>query len=186
MTPPTIPQILKEVRTSMDKALENTKKEFSSIRTGKASAALLDTIRVDAYGQSMPLNQLASVAAPEPRLLLVTPWDKGQAHAIEKAIRESDLQLNPSNQGGVIRVPLPQLNEQRRKDLVKVVHKLAEEGRIGVRHARTDARDRLKKLEKVSEDEVKHAEKDLQKLHDDYIGKVDELVKHKEADILEV
>jgi ribosome recycling factor len=186
MTPPTIPQILKEVRASMDKALENTKKEFGSIRTGKASASLLDTVRVEAYGQSMPLNQVASVAAPEPRLLLVTPWDKGQVHAIEKAIRESDLQLNPSNQSGVIRVPIPALNEQRRKDLVKVVHKLAEEGRIGVRHARTDARDRLKKLEKVSEDDVKHAERELQKLHDDFIGKVDELVKHKEADILEV
>jgi ribosome recycling factor len=187
MTPsPTIPQILKETKASMDKALENTRKEFASIRTGKASAALLDTVRVEAYGQSMPLNQVASVAAPEPRLLLVTPWDKGQAHAIEKAIRESDLQLNPSSQGGVIRVPLPALNEQRRKDLVKVVHKLAEEGRIGVRHARTDARDRLKKLEKVSEDDVKHAERELQKLHDDFIGKVDELVKHKEADILEV
>ena len=186
MTPPTIPQILKEVRASMDKALENTKKEFTSIRTGKASASLLDTVRVEAYGQSMPLNQLASVSAPEPRLLLVTPWDKGQAHAIEKAIRDSELQLNPQNQSGVIRVPIPALNEQRRKDLVKVVHKLAEEGRVGVRHARTEARDRLKKLEKVSEDDVKHAERDLQKLHDDFIGKVDELVKHKEADILEV
>jgi ribosome recycling factor len=186
MTPPTIPQILKDVRASMDKALENTRKEFAAIRTGKASAALLDTIRVEAYGQSMPLNQVASVAAPEPRLLLVTPWDKGQVQAIEKAIRDSDLQLNPSTQSGVIRVPLPSLNEQRRKDLVKVVHKLAEEGRIGVRHARTDARDRLKKLEKVSEDDVKHGERELQKLHDDFIGKVDELVKHKEADILEV
>jgi ribosome recycling factor len=186
MTPPTIPQILKDVRASMDKALENTRKEFAAIRTGKASAALLDTIRVEAYGQSMPLNQVASVAAPEPRLLLVTPWDKGQVQAIEKAIRDSDLQLNPSTQSGVIRVPLPSLNEQRRKDLVKVVHKLAEEGRIGVRHARTDARDRLKKLEKVSEDDVKHGERELQKLHYDSIGKVDELVKHKEADILEV
>jgi ribosome recycling factor len=116
----------------------------------------------------------------------VTPWDKGQTHAIEKAIRESELQLNPQSQSGVIRVPIPALNEQRRKDLVKVVHKLAEEGRIGVRHARTEGRDRLKKLEKVSEDDVKHGERELQKLHDDFIGKVDELVKHKEADILEV
>jgi ribosome recycling factor len=182
----TIPQILKDTRAGMDKALENTRREFASIRTGKASAALLDTIRVDAYGQSMPINQLASVSAPEPRLLLVTPWDKGQAHAIEKAIRDSDLQLNPSNQGGVIRVPLPSLNEQRRKDLVKVIHKLAEEGRIGVRHARTEARDRLKKLEKVSEDDVKQGERELQKAHDDFITKVDEMVKTKEADILEV
>ena len=185
-TPPTIPQILKDTKASMDKALENAKKEFTSIRTGKASASLLDTVRVEDYGQSMPLNQVASVSAPEPRLLLVTPWDKGQTHAIEKAIRESELQLNPQSQSGVIRVPIPALNEQRRKDLVKVVHKLAEEGRIGVRHARTEGRDRLKKLEKVSEDDVKHGERELQKLHDDFIGKVDELVKHKEADILEV
>ncbi len=186
MTPTTIPQIIKEMRVAMDKSLENTRKEFASIRTGKATAQLLDTVRVDAYGQTMPLNQVATVNAPEPRLLLVQPWDKGLTQAIEKAIRESDLQLNPSNQNGVIRVPLPSLNEQRRKDLVKVIHKLAEEGRIGVRHARTDGRDRLKKIEKVSEDDVKQGERDLQKLHDEFIGKVDEMAKSKEADILEV
>ena len=182
----TIPQILADSRTAMDKAVESSRREFTSIRTGKASAALLDTVRVDAYGQSMPINQLASVAAPEPRLLTVTPWDKGQIQAIEKAIRESDLGLNPSTQGGLIRVPLPQLNEQRRKDLVKVVHKMAEEGRIAVRHARTEGRDKLKKLDKVSEDDVKAAERDLQKAHDDFIGRIDEMVKTKEADILEV
>ena len=182
----TIPQILKDTRGSFDKALENSRREFSSIRTGKASAALLDTIRVDVYGQSMPINQVASVNAPEPRLITVTPWDKGQTAAIEKAIRDSDLGLNPATQGGTIRVPLPQLNEQRRKDLVKVVHKMAEEGRIAVRHARTDARDKLKKLEKVSEDDVKQAERELQKLHDDAIGRIDEALKGKEADILEV
>lgn len=182
----TIPQILKDCRSAMDKAIENARRELSSIRSGKASPALLDTIRVEAYGQSMPINQVASVAAPEPRLLMVTPWDKGQIKAIEKAIRESDLGLDPAIQGAVIRVPLPSLNEQRRRDLVKVVHKLAEEGRIAIRHARTDARDRLKKLDKVSEDDVKHSEKDLQKLHDDFIAKVDESVKHKEAEIMEV
>jgi ribosome recycling factor len=182
----TIPQILKEARGAMDKGLENTRKEFSSIRTGKASATLLDTVRVEMWGQNMALNQVASVSAPEPRLLTVTPYDKGQAAAIEKAIRDSDLGLNPSSQGGVIRVPLPALNEQRRKDLVKVVHKLAEEGRIAIRHSRTEARDRLKKLEKVPEDDVKHAEKDLQKMHDDFMGKIDELTKGKEADIMEV
>jgi len=182
----TIPQILADSRTAMDKAVESSRREFTSIRTGKASAALLDTVRVDAYGQSMPINQLASVAAPEPRLLTVTPWDKGQIQAIEKAIRESDLGLNPSTQGGLIRVPLPQLNEQRRKDLVKVVHKMAEEGRIAVRHARTEGRDKLKKLDKVSEDDVKAAERDLQKAHDDSIGRIDEMLKAKEADILEV
>jgi ribosome recycling factor len=182
----TIPQIVKDCRAAMEKALESSKRELASIRTGKATTSLLDTVRVDAYGQSMPLSQLASVAAPEPRLLTVTPWDKGQTAAIEKALRDSDLGLNPSTQGGMIRVPLPALNEQRRKELVKVVHKLAEEGRIAVRHARTDARDRLKKLEKTSEDDVKHAEKDLQRAHDDHISKLEELLKGKEAEIMEV
>ena len=182
----TIPQILKDARSGMDRGLENTKKEFSSIRTGKASATLLDTVRVEMWGQNMALNQVASVSAPEPRLLTVTPYDKGQVQAIEKAIRDSDLGLNPSSQGGVIRVPLPALNEQRRKDLVKVVHKLAEEGRIAIRHARTEARDRLKKLEKVPEDDVKHAEKDVQKMHDDFMSRIEELTKAKEADIMEV
>ena len=181
-----IPQIIKDARTSMDRGLENTRKEFSSIRTGKASATLLDTVRVEVWGQNMALNQVASVSAPEPRLLTVTPYDKGQASVIEKAIRDSDLGLNPSTQGGVIRVPLPSLNEQRRKDLVKVVHKLAEEGRIAVRHGRTEARDRLKRLEKVPEDDVKHAEKDLQKIHDDFMSKIEEMTKSKEADIMEV
>ena len=182
----TIPQIIKDSRASMDRSLESSKRELSSIRTGKATTSLLDTVRVEAYGQSMPLNQVASVSAPEPRLLTVTPWDKGQIQAIEKALRESDLGLNPQTQSGVIRVPLPMLNEERRKELVKVVHKLAEEARIGIRHARTEGRDKLKKLEHTSEDDVKHAEKDLQKLHDDFIGKIDELLKAKEAEILEV
>jgi len=181
-----IPQIVKDGRTAMDKAVENSRREFSSIRSGKASASLLDTVRVDAYGQQMPISQVASVAAPEPRLITVTPWDKGLAQAIEKAIRDSDLGLNPANQGGVIRVPLPALNEERRRELVKVVHKLAEEGRIAVRHARTHARDAVKKLDKVSEDDKKLAERDLQKLHDDHIAKIDELVKVKEAEIMEV
>ena len=182
----TIPEIVKDTRTSMDKGLESTKREFASIRSGKASPNMLDTVRVEMYGQMMALNQVASVAAPEPRTLLVTPFDKGQAKAVEKAIRDSELGLEPSNQGGVIRVPLPQMNEQRRKELVKVVHKLAEEGKIAVRHARTSGRDALKKLSGVSEDDVKHAEKDLQKVHDDYIGKIDALIKAKEAEIMEV
>lgn len=181
-----IQQITKDCKAAMDKAVENSKREFNSIRSGKASTSLLDTVRVDAYGQVMPVSQVASVAAPEPRLLTVTPWDKGLANAIEKAIRDSDLGLNPASQGGVIRVPLPALNEERRRELVKVVHKLAEEGRIAVRHARTHAREAIKKLDKVSEDDKKHAEKELQKLHDDHIARVDELVKAKEAEIMEV
>jgi ribosome recycling factor len=134
----------------------------------------------------MALNQVATLSSPDPRTLMVTPYDKSQLKAIEKAIRESDLGLEPSSQGGAIRVPLPSMNEQRRKELVKVVNKLAEEGRIGVRHARTDGRDRLKKLDKTSEDEVKSAERELQKLHDEYIGKLDAMLKAKEAEIMEV
>jgi ribosome recycling factor len=182
----TIPQIVKDARAGMDKALESSRKEFSSIRSGKATTSLLDTVRVDAYGQSMPMSQVGSVSAPEARLLTITPWDKGLTQAIEKAIRDSDLGLNPSSQGGVIRVPLPALNEDRRKELVKVVQRLAEEGRIAVRHARTAARDAIKKLDKVSEDDKKQADKDLQKLHDEHIAKLEEMLKSKQAEIMEV
>jgi ribosome recycling factor len=182
----TIPQILKDARTHMDKAFENTKHEFSTIRSGKATTSMLDTVRVEIYGATMMLNQVATVAAPEPRLLTVTPFDRGQMKVIEKAIREADLGLEPSTQGGLIRVPLPAMNEQRRKELAKVVHKLAEEGRISVRHWRTEARASLKKMDGVSEDDVKHAEKDLQKLHDDSIARIDAAMKAKEAEIMEV
>jgi len=182
----TIKDILQLGKTGMEKGVDSSKREFASIRAGKATANMLDTVRVEVYGQSMALNQVASVAAPEPRLLIVTPYDKGQAKVVEKAIRDSDLGLEPSNQGGTIRVPLPALNEQRRKELVKVLHKFAEEGKVAVRHARTEGRDKLKKLEGVSEDDKKHAEKDLQKLHDDYIAKIDALLKAKEAEIMEV
>ena len=182
----TIPQILKDTRTAMEKALESTRREFNSIRSGKASPSMLETVRVEVYGTSMTLNQVATVSAPEPRVLIVTPFDKSQTKAIEKAIRESDLGLEPSTQSNVIRVPLPAMTEQRRKDLVKVVHKFAEDGKITVRHARTHARETLKKLQGVSEDDVKHAEKDLQKVHDDYIHKIDDMIKAKEAEIMEV
>lgn len=181
-----IPAILKDAKAAMEKALENTRREFGGIRAGKASPTMLDTVKVEAYGSHMPINQVATVAAPEPRLLLVTPFDKGNAKAIEKAIRESGLGLDPSMQGAVIRIPLPSLNEERRKELIKVIHKYAEEGRVAIRHARTHARDVLKKLSGISEDEVKHAEKDVQKVHDDAIHKVDDLVKAKEAELLEV
>jgi ribosome recycling factor len=182
----TIPQIIKDMRAAMDKGIESTRREFASIRSGKATPNMLDTVRVEMYGASMALNQVASVSAPEARVLIVTPFDKSQTKVIEKAIRESDLGLDPSAQGAIIRVPLPSMNEQRRKELVKVVHKLAEEGKIAVRHARTHAREALKKLDGVSEDDVKHAEKDLQKVHDDYIHKIDDLIKAKEAEIMEV
>ncbi len=179
-------EIVRGARTGMEKALENSRREFATIRAGKASPNMLDTVRVEVYGQAMQLNQVASVSSPEPRLLIVTPYDKGQTKVIEKAIRDSDLGLEPSTMGQTIRVPLPALNEQRRKELVKVLHKLAEDGRIAVRHARTDARDRLKKLDGVSEDEKSRAEKDVQKVHDDFMAKIEDAVKAKEAEIMEV
>ena len=182
----TTPQILKDARVAMDKGVEAAKREFASVRSGKASPSMLDTVKVEMYGQYMAMNQCASVSAPEPRLLVVTPFDKGQIKAVEKAIRESNLGLDPSVQGTIIRVPLPSMNEQCRKELAKMVHKYAEDGRIAVRHARTNGRDALKKLSGVSEDEVKHAEKDLQKLHDDEIAKIDAAMKAKEAELMEV
>jgi ribosome recycling factor len=181
-----IQQILKDARAAMDKDIAHVKHEFSSVRSGKASPSMLDAVKVEAYGQLMALNQVATVNAPEPRVIIVTPFDKSQLKIVEKAIRESGLGLEPSAQGGIIRVPLPSMNEQRRKELVKLVHKYAEDGRVAVRHARTQGRDGLKKLNGVSEDDVKHAEKDLQKVHDDYIHKIDDLIKAKEAEIMEV
>jgi ribosome recycling factor len=184
--PKTLPETVKLAKAGMDKAMDSLRREFSAIRTGKATTALLDLVRVEAYGNQMPLTQVASVAAPEARLLTVTPWDKGLTQAIEKAIRDSDLGLNPVAQGGLIRVPIPALNEERRRDLVKVLHKLAEEGRVAVRHHRHESLQAVKKLEHVSEDDKKHAEKDIQKVTDDHIKHIEELVKAKEAEIMEV
>jgi ribosome recycling factor len=181
-----IPQIVKDARAAMDKDIAHVKHEFGTVRSGKASPSMLESVRVEIYGQQMQLNQVATINTPEPRVLIVTPFDKSQIKVIEKSIREAELGLEPSSQSGFIRVPLPMMNEQRRKELVKVVHKYAEEGRVAVRHARTHAREALKKLQGVSEDDVKHAEKDLQKIHDDYIHKIDELIKAKEAEIMEV
>ena len=188
MTPPlpTLADHVKQARQAMDKAVEAVKREFATVRTGKATTALLDLVRVEAYGNEMPLNQVASVAAPEPKLLTVQPWDKSLLKAVEKAILASDLGLTPSNDGNLIRIPLPPLTEERRRELVKVVHKFAEEGRVAVRHARTEAISRIKKAEHVSEDEKKHAEKDVQKLHDDHLRLVEDAVKAKEAEIMEV
>jgi len=182
----TMPELTKHARELMHKAVENTKREFSTLRSGKASTSLLDLVRVEAYGSTVPLNQVAMVAAPEPRLLTVQPFDKGLGHAIEKAIRDADLGLNPATQGNLIRVPLPVLSEERRKELVKVVHKLAEEGKIAVRHARTDALSKIKKLEHVSSDDKTRAEKDVQKLTDDHVKQIDGLIHAKEAEIMEV
>lgn len=182
----TIPELTKQARELMHKAVESTKREFSSIRSGKASVSLLDLVRVEAYGSTVPLNQVAMVAAPEPRLLTVQPFDKSLTQVIEKAIRDSDLGLNPATQGNLIRVPLPALSEERRRDLVKVVHKLGEEGRIAVRHARTDTLSKIKKIEKISEDDKARAEKEIQKHTDDHIKQIEGLIHSKEAEILEV
>ena len=185
-TPSTLADHVKQAKQAMDKSVEAVKREFATVRTGKATTALLDLARVEAYGNEMPLNQVASVAAPEPKLLTVQPWDKSLLKAVEKAILASDLGLTPSNDGNLIRIPLPPLTEERRRELVKVVHKFAEEGRVAVRHARTEAISRIKKAEHVSEDEKKHTEKDIQKLHDERLKLVDEAVKAKEAEIMEV
>jgi ribosome recycling factor len=176
----------KQAKQAMDKAVEAVKREFATVRTGKATTALLDLVRVEAYGSEVPLTQVGSVAAPEPKLLTIQPWDKSLLKAVEKAILASELGLTPSNDGNIIRIPLPPLTEERRRELVKVVHKFAEEGRVAIRHARTEAINRIKKTEHVSEDDQKHAEKDVQKLHDDHLKLVEETVKAKEAEIMEV
>jgi ribosome recycling factor len=182
----TIPELVKHARDLMAKAVENTRREFSGIRTGKATTALLDSIRVEAYGSHVPLNQVALVAAPEVRLLTVQPFDKSLTQVVEKAIRDSDLGLNPATQGTLIRVPIPTLTEERRKDLVKVVHKMGEEGRVAVRHARGEAHAKIKKLDKIAEDDRARGEKELQKATDDHIKQVDQLIAAKEAEIMEV
>jgi len=177
---------VKHAKQQMDKSVEAVKREFATVRTGKATTALLDLVRVEAYGSEVPLTQVASVAAPEPKLLTIQPWDKSLLKPIEKAILGSDLGLTPSNDGHLIRIPLPPLTEERRKELVKVIHKLAEEGRVAIRHARTESIAKIKKTEHVSEDEQKKAEKDAQKTHDEHLKLVDAAVKAKEAEIMEV
>jgi ribosome recycling factor len=177
---------VRHAKQLMDKAVEAVKREFATVRTGRATTALLDLVKVDAYGSEMPLNQVGTVAVPEPKLLTVQPWDKSLLKAVEKAILASDLGLTPANDGNIIRIPIPPLTEERRKELVKVIHKFAEEGRVAVRHARTDAITKIRKTEHVSEDEQKHAEKEVQKLHDDHLKLVDAAVKAKETEIMEV
>ena len=177
---------VRHAKQLMDKAVDAVKREFSTVRTGRATTALLDLVKVEAYGSEMPLNQVGTVAVPEPKLLTVQPWDKSLLKAVEKAILASDLGLTPANDGNIIRIPIPSLTEERRKELVKVIHKFAEEGRVAVRHARTEAISRIKKTEHVSEDEKKHAEKDVQKVHDDHLRLVDAAVKAKEAEIMVV
>ncbi|MGZ4106455.1 MAG: ribosome recycling factor [Tumebacillaceae bacterium] len=181
--------ILKSCDERMDKALGALKSHFSTVRAGRANPAILDRIQVDYYGSVMPINQLGSVNTPEPRMIVITPWDKGALVEIERAIMKSDLGLTPTNDGSVIRIVIPQLTEQRRQELVKQVKKLAEEGRVAVRNIRRDVNDDLKKLEKngdVSEDDNRRAQEKVQASTNRFIGEIDKLLEQKEQEIMEV
>jgi ribosome recycling factor len=181
--------VIKETRPRMEGAVEDFKRRLASVRTGRAAVSILDTVMVDYYGTLTPLNQMASVHAPEPQLLTVQPWDQTQLGAVEKAVRSADLGLNPSNDGKLVRIPIPPLTEERRKQLAKQVHDVAEDHRTAVRNVRRDANDRLKKMLKdklISEDAERDALAEIQKLTDSHIGKIDELSKSKEQEILSV
>jgi ribosome recycling factor len=184
-----IEDFLVDATRRMDKSIESTRHEFNSVRTGRASPALLDRVQVDYYGTPTPLKSLATITAPEPRLLNVQPFDPGSLKAIEKAIQESDLGLQPANDGKLIRLPIPQLTEERRKELVKVVRRYAEDGKVAIRNVRRDVMRHLEELVRngeVGDDEERRAENQVQKLTDDHTKTIDELLKHKEAEIMEV
>jgi ribosome recycling factor len=185
----TVEELLQDAVRRMDTTVEHTRGEFNTVRTGRASAALLDRITIDYYGTPTPLKQLATINVPEPRMLTVQPFDPSTIKSIEKAIQESDLGLTPSNDGKMIRLPMPQPNEERRRELVKVVRKLAEEGRVAVRNVRRDVMHHLQELVRngdVGDDEERRAEDRVQKLTDEHTKSIDELLKHKEAEIMEV
>ena len=178
-----------QLKTRMDKAVEDFRKEMTSTRTGRASVHMLDGVMVEAYGSQMPLNQLANVSAPEPQLITVQPWDVSQIGAIEKAIRGGDLGLNPMNDGKLVRVPVPALTEDRRKEMVKHLHKVLEEHRTAVRNIRRDGNDSIKKAmkdKKITEDEERGAMENLQKLTDDEIKKMEEMAKGKEKEVMSI
>jgi ribosome recycling factor len=180
---------LNELKRRMQGAIQLLKQELGGLRTGRASASLLEPVQVEAYGTHMPLNQVATVSVPEPRLISVQVWDKSMVHAVEKAIQASNLGLNPSTEGQVLRLRIPELNEERRKELVKVAHKYAEAARVAVRHVRRDGLDVLKKLEKdhkISEDEGKRSSEQVQKATDEAIAEIDRMLATKEKEILTV
>ncbi|MFC1553554.1 ribosome recycling factor [candidate division KSB1 bacterium] len=184
-----IDELLLDCEERMEKALASVTKDFTQIRTGKATTALLDNIKVECYDQLMPLNQVATVGAPEMRLLTIQPWDKTNLQAIEKAIQKSDLGLNPANDGHIIRLAIPQLTEDRRKELVKHVKRYGEDGKIAIRNIRRDIIEKLKKMEKdkeIREDDLYRAQEDVQKLTDDFTNKIDAVVKIKEEEIMTV
>ena len=184
-----IQQVYEHGEEKMVSALNALHKEFSGVRTGRASTSLLDGIRVEYYGSHIPLNQAATLSVPEPRLIIVQPWDINLTSEIEKAIRSSELGLNPANDGRIIRIPIPQLNEERRKQLVKLVKHMAEECRISIRNARREGMETLKRLEKekeIAEDDHHKAQAHIQKLHDEYIKQIDQALEQKESEIMEV
>jgi ribosome recycling factor len=181
--------VLKETRPRMETVIEDFRRKLGTIRTGRAAVSLLDTVIVDYYGTMTPLNQMASVHAPEPQMLTVQPWDQSQIGTVEKAIRAADLGLNPSNDGKLVRIPIPPLTEERRKQLAKQVHDIAEDHRTAVRNVRRDSNERLKKMLKdklISEDAERDGLDEIQKLTNSYIGKIDELSKSKENEIMSV
>jgi ribosome recycling factor len=185
----TIDEFIQDATRRMDRSVDATREHLNTVRTGRASPALLDRVHVDYYGQPTPLRQLATIGAPEPRLLTVQPFDPSSLKAIEKAIQESDLGLTPSNDGKLIRLPIPQLTEERRKEYVRLARQMAEEGRVAVRNVRRDVMHHLKELVQngeVGDDEERRAEERVQKLTDEHVKRIDELVKHKEAEIMEV
>ena len=182
----TADQLIEDAQKRMDASVEHTKTEFNTVRTGRASAALLDRVQIEYYGQQTPLKQLATINVPEPRLLTIQPFDPSSVKAIEKALLESDLGLTPSNDGKLIRLPMPQPTEERRVELVKVVRKIAEEGRVAVRNVRRDTVQHLKDLKEVGSDDERRAEDRVQKLTDGHTKTIDDLLKHKEAEIMEV
>ena len=184
-----VDDIIKDAVHKMNRAVEVTREEFSAVRTGRASPAILSRITVDYYGTHTPLNQLASFSVPEPRLLVIQPFDRNAIAAMEKALMQSDLGITPSNDGNLIRLAFPPLTEERRKELTKVVRERAEEGRVAVRNVRRHAKDELERTEKshdISEDELARAEKDLQKHTDEHVAQIEELVSHKEKELMEV
>jgi ribosome recycling factor len=181
--------VIKDTRPRMETVIEDFRRKLSTIRTGRAAVSLLDSVMVDYYGTITPLTQMASVHAPEPQMLTVQPWDQTQVAAVEKAIRSADLGLNPSNDGKLVRIPIPPLTEERRKQLAKQVHEIAEDHRTAARNIRRDANERLKKMLKdkqISEDNERDGLEEVQKLTNTYIGKIDELSKSKEQDITSV
>jgi ribosome recycling factor len=182
----TVDDLMNDAQKRMDASVEHTRTEFNTVRTGRASAALLDRVSIDYYGTATPLKQLATINVPEPRMLTIQPFDPSSIKQIEKAIQESDLGLTPSNDGKLIRLPMPQPTEERRKELVKVVRKIAEEGKVAVRNVRRDAVQHLKELKDVGSDDEHRAEERVQKLTDDHTKTIDDLLRHKEAEIMEV